>query len=132
MYFQVYFLDSESPSYTKNKRCEFVLKGNTKGVLESPRHSLSPNTTCTYHLEGTDLARPPPTYRPSPGRYPIQYDPKYWLRQTTPPPSRYRVWLSVLKFHVSPPLIKTDEICSTHLEVWDGYFKEPSCNDVFW
>ncbi|KAL0272396.1 UNVERIFIED_CONTAM: hypothetical protein PYX00_005379 [Menopon gallinae] len=131
---KVYFVDQDSPFFTRNKRCEFNLRGTGKGVLESPHHTLSPNTTCSYYLEGTDAPKPTPTFRPTPGRYPIQYDPKYWQRQTPPPspppPIRYRVWLSVLKFSVSPPRDKSEEDCAVQLQVWDGNLRE-ACGDVF-
>lgn len=36
----------------KSKRtCEFWIRGTGYGVLENPRHSLAPNTTCLYHLQ---------------------------------------------------------------------------------
>lgn len=31
--------------------CEFWIRGTGHGDLESPRHSLPPNTTCLYHLQ---------------------------------------------------------------------------------
>ena len=50
--FQVYFVDRDSHLYTHNKRCEFWIQGSGNGVLESPKHTLPPNTTCYYHLQG--------------------------------------------------------------------------------
>lgn len=48
----VTFVDIQSPTYVKSKRmCEFWLRGTGYGVLENPRHSLAPNTTCLYHLQ---------------------------------------------------------------------------------
>lgn len=54
--FQILFVDNKSPSYAKNtSQCEFFIKpfNNTNwGLLESPRHSLPPNTSCKYHFQG--------------------------------------------------------------------------------
>lgn len=48
----VEFVDTQSYLYAKNKQmCEFWIRGTTHGELESPRHSLPPNTTCLYHLQ---------------------------------------------------------------------------------
>ncbi|KAH1015930.1 hypothetical protein HUJ04_007239 [Dendroctonus ponderosae] len=52
---QVIFVDKQSPTYIEpGKKCEFLLTSfdNTTGLLESPLHSLPPNTTCRYHLRG--------------------------------------------------------------------------------
>ncbi|GLV31376.1 uncharacterized protein CBL_20010 [Carabus blaptoides fortunei] len=49
---EVKFVNKESPTYVRNKRnCEFWLRGTNRGILESPLHSLTPNTTCLYHLQ---------------------------------------------------------------------------------
>lgn len=49
---EVTFVDLQSSSYVKSKKpCEFWLRGNGHGVLENPKHSLAPNTTCLYHLQ---------------------------------------------------------------------------------
>lgn len=49
---EVTFVDIQSPTYVKSKRmCEFWVRGTGHGVLENPKHSLSPNTTCLYHLQ---------------------------------------------------------------------------------
>lgn len=46
------FVDIESTAYAKNKRsCEFWLRGAGHGIVESPKHSLAPNSTCLYHLQ---------------------------------------------------------------------------------
>lgn len=46
------FVDIESTAYAKNKRsCEFWLRGSGHGIVESPKHSLAPNSTCLYHLQ---------------------------------------------------------------------------------
>lgn len=48
----VEFVDTNSYLYAKNKQmCEFWIRGTGHGDLESPRHSLPPNTTCLYHLQ---------------------------------------------------------------------------------
>lgn len=48
----VEFVDTQSYLYAKNKQmCEFWIRGTGHGDLESPRHSLPPNTTCLYHLQ---------------------------------------------------------------------------------
>lgn len=53
---QILFVDNKSPSYAKNtSQCEFFIKpfNNTNwGLLDSPRHSLPPNTSCKYHFQG--------------------------------------------------------------------------------
>lgn len=50
-------MDNKSPSYAKNtSQCEFFIKpfNNTNwGLLDSPRHSLPPNTSCKYHFQGS-------------------------------------------------------------------------------
>lgn len=52
------------------------------------------------------------------------------------PPLRYRVWLSVVKFHVSAmrnPTKLDQEVCNSYLNVWDGQiWSATNCNDVFW
>ncbi|XP_051171873.1 uncharacterized protein LOC127288453 [Leptopilina boulardi] len=129
---QVKFVDAESPTYTKGKRCEFWLKGNNGGVLTSPRHSLPRNSTCLYHLRGAGPAPPtqaPP--RPLP-KFPEQRPGTVWRR---PPPRlaqpQFRVWLSILKFHVDMNPTTTDEDCSTSLKVWDGEMMPlTECNDI--
>lgn len=53
--FQVYYVNKESPTYIEHgKKCEFILTtfDNSSGLLESPLHSLPPNTTCHYHFRG--------------------------------------------------------------------------------
>ncbi|XP_066901496.1 uncharacterized protein, partial [Halyomorpha halys] len=114
----VEFVDREEPLYTRNKKCEFWLSGTGHGVLESPRNSLPPNTTCLYHFWGAV----PGTTAP-----PKQH----------PRPPRYRVWLSILKYHVGlspneemqPQYSEKKEVdCSTSLNIWDGTIKTaPAC-----
>lgn len=49
---EVSFVDIQSPTYIKNTTlCEFWIRGTGHGELESPRHSLPPNSTCLYHLQ---------------------------------------------------------------------------------
>ncbi|XP_014244260.1 uncharacterized protein LOC106663716 [Cimex lectularius] len=100
---KVDFVEKESPQYTRNKKCEFWLSGTGHGVLESPRNSLPPNTTCLYHLWGAEPGSSPP--------------PKQYAR-----PPRYRIWLSVLKYHVSSPkfALSQEAECATGLKIWDG------------
>ncbi len=54
---QIIYVDIGSTSYVQTKhKCEFIVssvKGSKNwGYLESPVHSLPPNTTCTYHFQG--------------------------------------------------------------------------------
>lgn len=129
---QVTFVDAESPTYAKNKRCEFWLRGTGGGILASPRHSLPRNSTCLYHLRGAGPTLPSPTPpRPLP-KFPEQRPGTVWRRPAPRPPQpQFRVWLSILKFHVGTSLSTTDEDCSTTLMVWDGEMMPLSeCNDV--
>lgn len=49
---EIQFVDTQSYLYVKNKHiCEFWIQDTNHGDLESPRHSLPPNTTCLYHLQ---------------------------------------------------------------------------------
>lgn len=53
--FQVLLVDARSHSYVREgSHCEFLLTSfdSSWGVLENPRHSLPPNTTCRYHFQG--------------------------------------------------------------------------------
>ncbi|XP_054289663.1 uncharacterized protein LOC129004960, partial [Macrosteles quadrilineatus] len=116
---QVRFVDKESPKYARNKRCEFWLKGAGKGVLESPRHSLAANTTCLYHLQGMEPGTPPPPRHLELSR----------RRTQALIPTRFKVWLAVLKYHVTPA---DDTECATRLQVWDGNIRaSPSCNEIY-
>lgn len=48
-------MDVESHSYVREpNKCEFLLTtfDAPSGILENPRHSLPPNTTCRYHFQG--------------------------------------------------------------------------------
>ncbi|XP_031626059.1 uncharacterized protein LOC116342540 [Contarinia nasturtii] len=92
----VEFVDTKSYLYAKNKQmCEFWIRGTGHGELESVRHSLPPNTTCLYHLQGTESI-----YRP--------YDQFHSPRRTgiiLPQLSRFKVWISVLKFNLFPKFL---------------------------
>lgn len=49
------FVDEKSRSFVKeNENCDFYISGdeNSSGILENPKHSLPPNTTCRYHFQG--------------------------------------------------------------------------------
>lgn len=121
--FQVRFVDQQSPTYAKNKRaCEFWIRGTGRGVLEHPQHSLPPNTTCLYHMQGIDTSGPS-------GRNII-------YRRTSFSAPRFRVWFSVLKFYVTNalnPNLPEDEYCGSHLNIWDGPMRiSPGCSDIFW
>ena len=48
-------MESRSHSYVRDPaHCEFLLTSfdSPWGVVENPRHSLPPNTTCRYHFQG--------------------------------------------------------------------------------
>ncbi|XP_044012328.1 uncharacterized protein LOC122855201 isoform X2 [Aphidius gifuensis] len=129
---QVKFVDAESPTYAKNKRCEFWLKGDSGGVLSSPKHTLPRNTTCLYHLRGAGPTMPTPTPpRPLP-KFPETRPGTVW-RKPAPKPSipQFRVWLSILKFHIGNNPTTNDDDCSTTLLVWDGEMAPlAECNDI--
>lgn len=125
------FVDLQSPTYAKNKRnCEFWITGTGRGILESPRHSLPPNTTCLYHLQGTEGA-----FRPLDQ---IQI-PRRSSSNISPPLTRFRVWISILKFDFASEfgyydenaiLTQPTEDCTGMLRVWDGPLREPPiCKD---
>nr|CAH7729401.1 unnamed protein product [Callosobruchus chinensis] len=129
---EVEFVDQQAPSYMRQKKnCEFWVRGTDKGVIESPVHSLPANTTCLYHFQGLDAAvSPSPVpYRPMNARYPD------WrhMGMILPPP-RYRVWLSVVKFHAggSWDPKQTEQVCRSYLNVWDGQLWTPSnCDGLY-
>ena len=53
--FQVIFVDEKSRSFVKeSENCDFFISSfeNPSGILENPKHSLPPNTTCRYHFQG--------------------------------------------------------------------------------
>lgn len=122
------FVDLQSPTYAKNKRnCEFWITGTGRGVLESPRHSLPPNTTCLYHLQGTEGAYRPLDQIQMPRRLSSNISP------------RFRVWISILKFDFASEFGFYDENaahtqpiedCTGMLRIWDGPLREPPvCKD---
>lgn len=133
---EVTFVDLKSPTYAKNKKqCEFWVRGSGRGIIENPIHSLAPNTTCMYHLQGTGVF--------------TTYD-HLSLNTRRPnqplPMSRFKVWLSVLKFNLEPEfgvmnevssgaigVLQTQEDCSGMLRIWDGPLREPPvCKDLNW
>ncbi|XP_030765063.1 uncharacterized protein LOC115889262 [Sitophilus oryzae] len=129
---EVKFVDQQTPTFVKQKRnCEFWLRGTNRGILESPIHSLPANTTCLYHLQGMDplASTSPAPFRPINSRYPDWRS----VGMITPPP-RYRVWLSIVKFHAgnSWDPQKPDRMCRSYLNVWDGQLWQPSnCEGLF-
>ncbi|XP_059217069.1 uncharacterized protein LOC106091151 isoform X2 [Stomoxys calcitrans] len=133
---EVIFVDIQSPTYSKNKKpCEFWIRGAGRGVLENPKHSLAPNTTCLYHLQGVGIFK--------------TFDHLSLSRRTNAqglhsPPSRFKVWISMLKFNLDPEfgqmdetsvgaigVLQTQEDCSGMLRIWDGAMREPPvCKDL--
>ncbi|XP_015605367.1 uncharacterized protein LOC107272589 [Cephus cinctus] len=52
---QVIFVDEKSRTFVKeNDNCHFHISSyeSSSGLLENPKHSLPPNTTCRYHFQG--------------------------------------------------------------------------------
>ncbi|XP_063974900.1 uncharacterized protein LOC135161350 [Diachasmimorpha longicaudata] len=52
---QVLFVDEKSRTFVKeNANCDFHITSyeSQSGLLENPKHSLPPNTTCRYHFQG--------------------------------------------------------------------------------
>ncbi|XP_046807625.1 uncharacterized protein LOC111683168 isoform X2 [Lucilia cuprina] len=133
---EVIFVDIQSPTYSKNKKpCEFWIRGSGRGILENPKHSLAPNTTCLYHLQGVGIFK--------------TFDHLSLSRRTNAqglhhPPSRFKVWISMLKFNLDPEfgnidetsvgaigVLQTQEDCSGMLRIWDGSMREPPiCKDL--
>ncbi|XP_073842402.1 uncharacterized protein isoform X2 [Musca autumnalis] len=133
---EVIFVDVQSPTYSKNKKpCEFWIRGAGRGILENPKHSLAPNTTCLYHLQGVGIFK--------------TFDHLSLSRRTNAqgahaPPSRFKVWISMLKFNLDPEfgqidetsvgaigVLQTQEDCSGMLRIWDGSMREPPvCKDL--
>ncbi|XP_058836455.1 uncharacterized protein LOC131693017 isoform X2 [Topomyia yanbarensis] len=125
----VKFVDLQSPTYAKSKRiCEFWLRGTGHGVLQNPQHSLAPNTTCLYHLQGTEAR----------SLDAINIPRRSGALSTSP--TRFKVWISVMKFELQPEFGSTDEQllqyqskedCSGMLRIWDGPLREvPICKDI--
>lgn len=51
----VLFVNDKSLSFVKdNANCDFDITSyeSPSGILENPKHSLPPNTTCRYHFQG--------------------------------------------------------------------------------
>lgn len=135
---EVIFVDIQSPTYSKNKKpCEFWIRGSGRGVLENPKHSLAPNSTCLYHLQGVGIFK--------------TFDHLSLSRRTNAqglhqPPSRFKVWISMLKFNLDPDfgnidetsvgaigVLQTREDCTGMLRIWDGSMREPPiCKDLNW
>lgn len=127
-------MDQQSATFARNKRCEFWIWGTNKGTLETPQHSLPRNTTCLYHLQGAETPNMSP-------RYPLDLFTSHQnqLSWRPPPPPRYKVWISILKFHVSStidPQLREEEGCASQLRIWDGALKKiqesKKCNDIVW
>lgn len=129
---EVTFVDIQSPTYVKSKRsCEFWIRGTGHGVLENPRHTIAPNTTCLYHLQGTELN--------SRSMDQLQVTLRRAGSASTSNP-RFKIWLSVLKFDYAPIFEPLDENmllqpqkedCSGMLRVFDGQLREPPmCKDL--
>ncbi|XP_038115047.1 uncharacterized protein LOC6050731 isoform X2 [Culex quinquefasciatus] len=125
----VKFVDLQSPTYAKSKRiCEFWLRGTGHGVLQNPQHSLAPNTTCLYHLQGTEAR----------SLDAINIPRRSGAFSTSP--TRFKVWISVMKFELASPFgtvddqqlqFQTKEDCSGMLRIWDGPLREvPVCKDI--
>ncbi|KAM8710823.1 hypothetical protein ACLKA7_017451 [Drosophila subpalustris] len=134
---EVQFVDIQSPTYSKNKKpCEFWIRGAGRGILENPKHSLAPNSTCLYHLQGMGVFK--------------TFDHLSLSRRTNSqsglhqPLSRFKVWISVLKFNLDPEfgqidetsvgaigVLQTQEDCSGMLRIWDGTLRDPPvCKDL--
>ncbi|KAH8366126.1 hypothetical protein KR093_009330, partial [Drosophila rubida] len=134
---EVQFVDIQSPTYSKNKKpCEFWIRGAGRGILENPKHSLAPNSTCLYHLQGMGVFK--------------TFDHLSLSRRTNgassmhQPLSRFKVWISVLKFNLDPEfgqidetsvgaigVLQTQEDCSGMLRIWDGTLRDaPVCKDL--
>ncbi|KFB42898.1 AGAP006444-PA-like protein [Anopheles sinensis] len=125
----VRFVDLQTPTYAKSKRiCEFWLRGTGHGVLQNPLHSLAPNTTCLYHLQGTEAR----------ALDAINIPRRSGALSTSP--TRFKVWISVMKFELAPEFgateeqllqYQTKEDCSGMLRIWDGPLREvPICKDI--
>ena len=148
----VRFVDIQTPTYAKSKRiCEFWLRGTGHGVLQNPLHSLAPNTTCLYHLQVSETlgnlitinSLMPSTLRQ--GTEARAIDAINIPRRSgalSTSPTRFKVWISVLKFELAPEFgateeqmlqYQTKEDCSGMLRIWDGPLREvPNCKDVSW
>lgn len=150
---EVSFVDIQSPTYTKSKRsCEFWIRGTGHGVLENPHHSIAPNTTCLYHFQVNlhiDLIYPnfinknlSPQGTEIASRTIDQLQVSLRRAGSTPAStSRFKIWLSVLKFDYAPifegPMDENQllqplkEDCTGMLRIFDGQLREsPQCKDL--
>ncbi|CAG9804070.1 unnamed protein product [Chironomus riparius] len=130
---EVSFVDIQSPTYTKSKRsCEFWIRGTGYGIIENPLHSIAPNTTCLYHLQGTEIT--------SRSMDQLQVSLRRAGSMSTST-SRFKIWLSMLKFDYAPVyegpmdenmlLQPLKEDCSGMLRIFDGQLREPpTCKDL--
>lgn len=125
---EVSFVDIQTPTYAKSKlSCEFWVRGTGHGVLENPKHTIAPNTTCLYHLQGTELT----------SRSMDQLQVSLGRSGSNP---RFKIWLSILKFDYAPIFEPADESmllqpqkedCSGMLRIFDGQLREaPMCKDL--
>ncbi|EDW26310.1 GL26290 [Drosophila persimilis] len=134
---EVQFVDIQSPTYSKNKKpCEFWIRGAGRGILENPKHSLAPNSTCLYHLQGMGVFKTFDHLSLS-----RRINSQSGMHQ---PLSRFKVWISVLKFNLDPEfgqmdetsvgaigVLQTQEDCSGMLRIWDGTLRDPPvCKDL--
>lgn len=114
----VIFADSDSLDYSReSRRCEFHINATSqddlweergrKGRLLSPRHTLPPNTTCTWKFHG------------QPGDLIWIYFVSYSHRPLLQPPSSTEGPDTVIKIG-SNITLSTSEICTTRLRIWDG------------
>ncbi|XP_034949429.1 uncharacterized protein [Chelonus insularis] len=91
----VLFVDDKSRSFVKeNSNCDFYITSyeSPSGILENPKHSLPPNTTCRYHFHG------------KPNEIVWISFVKYYSASTDP----------------STASIDTNNECNAKLIIWDG------------
>jgi len=60
----------------------------------------------------------------------------------TTPPTRFKIWISILKFDLAPKFgfideqkahLQPEEDCDGMLRIWDGPLREaPVCRDINW
>lgn len=113
----VIFADSDSLDYSReSRRCEFDVNATNaddlweergrRGRLLSPRHTLPPNTTCTYKFHG------------QPGDLVWVYFISYSHRPLLPPPSATE-GPDGITLKLGPNTTMSDS-CTTRLRIWDG------------
>ncbi|KAK0179052.1 hypothetical protein PV327_007878 [Microctonus hyperodae] len=91
----VLFVNDKSLSFVKdNANCDFDITSyeSPSGVLENPKHSLPPNTTCRYHFQG------------KPNEIVWISFVKYYTASTDPPATN----------------IDSNNDCNAKLLIWDG------------